>query len=189
MPNVEEVVEKLYPILKTMKTTMDDVVVIHNRHIIFICDSTKLSVLELKEDTFISVCMLYSDIENLLNPKAPNYLGELMYNYNPPLYYSTLDTYNKYVTSCNECIVSIPEFNIEYPDLMNIKSKSDYVLTNICGIVITFIPGILKANKGDTVALDIYKGIYENTYIMRYDLYKKKLNNTISIYMNHFKIT
>lgn len=188
MPSVEEVVSKLYPTLKTMKTLMDDVVVVHNRHIIFICQSTKLSVLELQEDTFISICCLFSDIENMVNPKAPNYIGRLMYNYNMPLYYSSLDTYNKYVTSCNECVASIDNFGEEYPDIISIGSKSDYKLFNVAGMVFTFIPGIVKANKGDTISLDVYKGIYNGTYIMRYDLYKKKLKNTISIYICHFKV-
>lgn len=189
MSNVEEVVSKLYPILKSMKTFMNDVVVIHNRHIIFICDATKLSVLELQEDTFISICCLFSDIENMMNPKAPNYSnGLLFYNYNGPLYYSTLEAYNKYVTSCNECLASVERFDEEYPELVNINSKSDYVLFNVAGMVFTYMPGIMKVNKSDTVSLDIYKGIYEDTYILRYDLYKKKLKNTISIYMTHFKI-
>lgn len=188
MCDVKEVISRLYPIIKTMKTAMNDVVVVHNRHIILICDDTKLSVLELQEDTFISVCCLYSDIENALNPKAPNYTGELRYNYNMPVYYKSIDVYNKYATSCNECIASVSDFTAEYPDLMNVKSDDNYMLFKVNGMVFTYIAGILKANKGDKVDLDIYKGFYEDTYIMRYDLYKKKLKNTISIYMCHFKI-
>lgn len=188
MCDVKEVVSRLYPILKTMKTAMDDVVVVHNRHIIFICDNTKLSVLELQEDTFISICCTFSDIENALNPKAKAYTGELAYNYNMPVYYSALDTYNKYVTSCNECIASISDFVAEYPDLLIMKSDNDYALFKVNNMVFTYVPGIVKVNKGDKIALDIYKGFYEDTYIMRYDVEKKKLKNTISIYMCHFKI-
>ena len=188
MPNVDDIISRLYTILKTMKTCMDDVVVIHNRHIIFISQSAKLSVLELQEDTFISICCLYSDIENALNPKAPNYIGTLAYNYNMPLYYSSLDIYNKYMNSCNNLITRIDRFDEEYPNLVGISTNSNYVLFNIRGIVATYMPGILKANKGDTVALNIYSGIYADTYIFKYELYKKKLKNTISIYMCHFKI-
>lgn len=183
----EEVIDRLYPILKTMKTMMEDVVVVHNRHIIFISDDTKLSVLELPEDTFISICCRFSDIENYINPKSPGYTGVLAYNYDMPLYYSSLDVYNRYAL-CNNCIVSIPDFDQVYADAIDMSSTDDYKLININGIVITFIPGIIKTNKGDTVALDIYYDASTETYVMRYDLYKKKLKNTISIYMRHFKI-
>lgn len=188
MCNVQDVVARLYPVLKTMKTSINDVVMIHNRHIIFICQNTKLSVLELEEDTFISICCLFSDIENALNEKAKGYCGVLAYNYDAGVYYNTLSTYNQYVTSCNECIASVPDFIADNPDVLNVKSDDNYILYKVNDMVFTYVSGILKVNKGDTVALDIYKGIYRDTYIMRFDVYKKKLKNTISIYMNNFKI-
>ena len=183
----EEVIDRLYPTLKTMKTMMEDVVVIHNRHIIFISDDTKLSVLELPEDTFISICCRFYDIENYMNPKAPGYIGVLAHNYDMPLYYSSLDVYNRYAV-CNNCIASVPDFDQVYSDALELKSTDDYKLINVNGIIITFIPGIVKTNKGDSIALDIYYDASTDTYVMRYDLYKKKLKNTISIYMRHFKI-
>ena len=167
---------------------MDDVVVIHNRHIIFICDDTKLSVLELPEDTFISICCLYSDIDIALNTKSKSYTGELAYNYNMPIYYNALDIYNKYVTSCNKCIASVSDFVAEYPSLLTLKADNNYELFKVGSMAFTYIASILRVAKGDTVALDIYEGIYQDTYIMRYDVYKKKIKNAISIYMCHFKI-
>lgn len=178
-------IKVLYPTIKTMKTAVDDVVVVYNRHIIMISDDAKLSVLELKEDTGLSICCRYNDIEYHCNEKIGM---DFAYNYDMPLFYRTIDIYNKYATSCNFLVDSVERFDLDYPDLVGIKSTDDYKLFRVNNILLSYVPGIMKLNKADTASLDIYKGIYPDTYILRFDVFKKKLNNTISIYLNQMAL-
>ena len=68
------------------------------------------------------------------------------------------------------------------------KSDEPYKVINVNGIAIMMIPGIINASKGDTVALYIYDN-GNNTYTLKFDVYKKKIKTTISIYLVQFKLS
>ena len=183
---IEEIVKELYPMIKAMKSTVGDVVVIDGYHIIALSCGSKLSVITLMNDTGIHIECMYSDIEAFCNPKIE--CDVLMYNYDLPMYYRVIDIFNRHTNGLMNPVAISSMLIQDHPELAKMKSDEPYKVINVNGITIMMIPGIINASKGDTVALYIYDN-GNNTYTLKFDVYKKKIKTTISIYLVQFKLS
>ena len=185
LSTAEKVVMNLYEVLKVMKSAMDDMVVINGNRIIFVSCGSKLSVLELIYDTGIHIGCRFSDIEAFCNKKYD--CSFLRYNYDIPMYYSVLDIYNRHVINLNNPIVVNQQFLVDFPEIAKMKADEPYKVLNVGGVLIMMIPGIINTAKGDTVSLSIYDN-GNTTYTIKFDVYRKKIKNTIHIYLVQFKL-
>lgn len=186
---INNVVLRLYPIIKAMKISTDDVVVLCNRHIIVCSSNCRLAVVELEEDTLESFICKFSDIEYFVNGKnVTDDFGNkkkvqvpFAYNYDMPKYYYMIDLYNKY-TSYNNSVYYCENLVAEHPEIFDMKSSDGYISVNFGQYQMFMFAGIISAAKSDVVSMEIYNGDNPSKFVVRYDLAKKKLKTTISIY-------
>jgi hypothetical protein len=185
---IENKIRELYDIFKVMKSGVNDVVVIYHHYIIFVgYDGTKMTTICLEEDTGIEMECMYLDIDRLCNNKEES--GPFRYNYDMPLFYRTLDLFNKYSSVDNTTpLATVTDFQKIYPDLVKMKVDEHYRILDINGLSVMMIPGIISLAKPDIANLYIYKGFLDNTFILRFDVFRKKIKSTISIYLVQFKI-
>lgn len=187
---LENVVRRIYPIVKAMKISVDDVVVLCNRHIIVCSYNCRLAVVELLEDTCESFICKYCDIEYFINGKSvtdeltgakKKVIIPFAYNYDMPQYYKMIDLYNKY-TSYSDSVYYCDDVQTEYPQMFELKSSDGYISVNFGDHRVIVFAGIVSAAKTDKVSMEIYNGENDTKFVVRYDIYKKKLNITISVY-------
>jgi hypothetical protein len=180
---IEKVILGLYEILKVMKSSVDDVVVIDGHYITTLSFESKLSIAEI-DDTGIHIVCKFYDIERFCNPKAN--CNEFRYNYDMPLYYRIIDMRDRFI-SLNQPICGIDDFREAYPDLISMRVSDPYRILNIGGVSVMMIPGIISLAKPDKASLDIYRGFHD-TYILKFNIFKKKIKTNISIYLVQFNI-
>ena len=178
---INNIIMELRDIFSSMKTSMDDVVVIDGCHIIFIAFGSKLSVATLATDTKLHIVCRFYDIAAAIKGE------EFRYNYNLPEYYQAMDTFIKYACKEELPLVVIDNFEKQFPDLVRMKSSDVQKVINAGGIGIMMIPGILNLTKSDTASLSIYAN-GEYTHLIKFDVAKKKIKTTISIYLVQFKL-
>ena len=98
-----------------------------------------------------------------------------------------MDTFIKYACKEELPLVVIDNFEKQFPDLVRMKSSDVQKVINAGGIGIMMIPGILNLTKSDTASLSIYAN-GDFTHLIKFDVVKKKIKTTISIYLVQFKL-
>ena len=158
-------------------------VTICGNHIIVISGSGKMSCMDLSSDTGINISFMYGELLNYIKTGECNFANHSTY------YYHAIDLYNKYVMY-NEVLYSEPDMKTAYPELFALRSTDGYTKIRFGNFHMMFgFAGILDVAKSDEVSMDIYKTETPNEVAIRFDIYKSKIKNTISVYIRQFMIS
>ena len=174
----------IFDIIKSVnKPKTEDMVTICGNHIIVISGSGKMSCLDLSSDTGINISFIYGELVNYIKT------GECVFTNCSAYYYKAIDLYNKYVMY-NKVLYSEPDMKIAYPELFSLRSDDGYVKIRFGNFHMMFgFAGILNVAKADTVSMDIYETETPNEVAIRFDIYKAKIKNTISVYIRQVMIS
>ena len=95
--------------------------------------------------------------------------------------------YNMHAINLTDPLVVNQQFLVDFPEMAKMKADEPYKVLNVGGVLIMMIPGIVNTAKGDIVHLSIYDN-RNTTYTLKFDVYRKKIKNTIHIYLVQFKL-
>ena len=173
--DLQNIIEYIKPYLKAVKILKKhDWMVINNDKLI--CMNNEASILY-TIDIMPTNTIICNTVENVLE------FGNYMNNH---MYHIIMNNYNRMIMNINNIDIKCEMNNLELDDtfsnLLKLKSKEPmhgYILDNI---YLPIFYGYLPINKGDS--LDVKGGIMEdNTVLINYKVYKKKLKIILDIYL------
>ena len=172
--DINNIVEYITPYLKGIKfVKKNDGILVYNDKLICMNEEASIMYVTNIMSTGNVICNTKEKIEN------KNYMSYRLYNF-------IIDKYrylSEYANRMNIiCEMDNMEMDEVFVDLLKLKAKDPvhkYILDNI------YLPvfyGYLPINKADT--LSVKGGLLEdNTILIKYTVYKKKLKSNIDIYL------
>lgn len=188
MTNIVDIYNYLYPIVSSSGFIKSNgyMVVQYDTLIMISEDYSVMSIVKINPVQLLYIGNIHSFITCKSNNTIDNWLVNTYFLGSTLKYYSILDIYNRYCNISLPIIYSednmsnIPDFDrvvkLNNPEWLSLSNR---LKLSVC-------KAITPVNKGDSVGVIVYDNY--DSYIVQYNLYKKKLNNTIYIYMRILKI-
>lgn len=187
MTNMVDIYNYIYPIVSSSGFIKSNGYMIIQYDVLIMIseDNSVMSIVKINPVNILYIGNIHSFIACKSND-INNWLINTYFQGNALKYYSIIDIYNRYnnislpIVYCEDDMTNIPGFDrvikLNNPDWLTISNK---IKLSVC-------KAITPVNKGDKVGVIIYDN--NDSYIVQYNLYKKKLNNTIYTYMRILKI-
>ena len=180
MTNMVDIYNYIYPIVSSSGFIKSNgyMIVQYDVLIMISEDNSVMSIVKINPVNILYI----GNIHSFIACKSNDINNWLINTY----FYSIIDIYNRYnnislpIVYSEDDMTNIPGFDrvikLNNPDWLTISNK---IKLSVC-------KAITPVNKGDKVGVIIYDN--NDSYIVQYNLYKKKLNNTIYTYMRILKI-
>lgn len=179
------VLQQLYELIKALKPTRDDMVVIYNRHIIILSDNTKLSYMDVGYDTGVVFTAAYYEIDQYMKTGNRAFLDHTVD------YYHVIDIFNRYSQYDNveNPVYFEPDAKGAIPDLFNLRATDGYRLAFLGNThIMPVFSGIMKAAKKDKVCMYVFQSSVPEELIIRFNAHIAKCNKDIVVYTRHFRL-